>query len=132
MENQMIETEPATITPGLTAGTLIPGFKGESRRPDKPILFIGGPLDGQIIGVPPDGRHYNHHTAPYDPMHDVEYLYVPAIIQLRGRATVVYLLEQRILIADKNAIEQEAIEKARMIEQPAKRIAAELKKIPQS
>src|SRR5690242_19214925 len=89
--------EPAvSIVPGAVPDTLIPGFKeGQSRR-EVPFLFIGGPLDGKVRGVHADGRHFywrksdDNEFASFDD-HCQEFIYVPAVIQLKGRATAVYL-----------------------------------------
>lgn len=90
---------PATIIPGAVDQSLIPGFKCRSRAPASRVLFIGGVLDGKKIAVPPDGRHYYHHTDPDDPWDNETFVYVPAVIRFKDRVTAVYLLEERILPA---------------------------------
>lgn len=89
-----------TIMPAAVPGSVVPGFKARSYAPRKKFLFIGGPLDGRIINVAPDGRLYEHHTDA-NPQYATglgdgpTYVYCPALISMKGQATAVYILEER-------------------------------------
>lgn len=88
------------IIPGTVPGSHIPGYIATSGASPRPILFIGGPLDGKVVDICADGRLYEHQTEsePGSGFFDGEmYRYCPTVISLAGKATVVYILESHVL-----------------------------------
>lgn len=74
-----------------------------AKLPNQPLLFIGGPLDGRMISMPPDGRQYDHKQGDcIDP--DI-FRYSPALMSFQGQRKMVYLLMERITAISKPLIE---------------------------
>jgi hypothetical protein len=90
------------IQPIGCAGSDMSNVKPHGNRLTKgePMLFIGGPLDGNVLRVPADGRMYEHIVG-----FDTFFRYMPAIISFDGQRRMVYILGERIKPEEKPALE---------------------------
>ena len=100
IDQPLAERTAISIIPGTCPDSHIANYKATQYAPPRQLLFIGGPLDGQTVRICADGRLHEHHTDSQrgSGLGDgPTYVYCPAVIQLKGKATVVYILQDHVL-----------------------------------
>lgn len=130
------------VIPFGCEGSVIPGVVADRSKRWRPTLFIGGPLDGQHIRVPADGRLYDLPLqAVADENGDIDIdislrRYVPSFVTFDGRRMMVYLYlnhlreyHNKCLNAERQRQEALPVEESaemKLIERSKKRLGIEV------